>query len=127
MSTYSHQQGTAPQYGERAEREASHPVTTVIGVILGAVVVGALVGLLLAAMIQGPVATQAHRAGAHGRVTSMHRLEAGAAGVAVASASAAPSLSARVTNELRLRGRLMSGEYSPRSLAVRRLHHTARA
>ncbi len=127
MSTYDHQQETVPGFGGRAVHGTHHAAANAIGVILGAIVVGAVVALLLAATIQGPVATQAHRAGAHGRVTSMHRLQAGAAGIAVATAAAAPNLSARVANELRLRGRLLSGEYSPQRLAVRRLHHTARA
>ena len=127
MSTYDHQQGTVPGFGGRAVHGTHHAAANAIGVILGAIVVGAVVALLLAATIQGPVATQAHRAGAHGRVTSMHRLQTGAAGIAAATAAAAPNLSARVANELRLRGRLMSGEYSTQRLAVRRLHYTARA
>ena len=130
MSTYDHQQGTVPGFGGRAVHGTHHATANAIGVILGAIVVGAVVALLLAATIQGPVATQAHRAGAHGRVATMHKLQDGAAGVAAATAPVAYGLSARVTNELRLgslHGLHMSGEFTPLPVAARRLPHTARA
>ena len=130
MSTYDHQQGTVPGFRGRAAHRTRHAAANTIGVILGAIVVGALIALLFAATIQGPVATQAHRAGAHGRVATMHKLQAGAAGVAAATAPVSHGLSARVANELRLRsshGVHMSGEFAPVPVAVQRPNHTARA
>ena len=73
MSTYSQQhQATAAQFGGRAERATQHPLARTIGVIVGAIVVGAFIGLLLAAAIEGPATAQIHRGGGHGR-TALHQ------------------------------------------------------
>ena len=73
MSTYSQQQQrTAPQVWGRAERATQHHLARTIGVIVGAIVVGAFIGLLLAAAIEGPATAQIHRGGGHGR-TALHQ------------------------------------------------------
>ena len=100
MSTYSQNQETAPQYRERATHGLRHSVTTAIGMVLGAVLVGAVVGLLLAALIEGPPAVQVHHAGAHGKVGILQDMQRVAAGTATEAQGASEgSASARTVIE----------------------------
>jgi lipopolysaccharide/colanic/teichoic acid biosynthesis glycosyltransferase len=76
MSTYGHHQRAALGFGGQAAVGTRHAAANTMGVILAAIVVGVLIALLIAVAIGGPAATGVHRAGAHGRVTTMHRLQA---------------------------------------------------
>ena len=94
MTTRSHHHGAASRFGERAERRTHYPITATIGVIVGAIVVGAFIGLLLAALVEGPAIGQIHRGGGHGRVLTMQMMEQSAVSAAVATQSSAGSQSA---------------------------------
>jgi len=89
MSTYSqHQQGTAAQFGARTEHRVTHPLATTIGVIVSAVVVGALIALLIAAAVEGPATAQIHRGGSHGRSAIHQQMQQVAASAATQTQSA---------------------------------------
>jgi hypothetical protein len=105
MSTHSqHHHETAPRFGDRAEREARRPLATTVGVIVGAIFVGALVGLLLAAVIEGPATAQIHRGGGHGRTAIHHQMQQVTASAATQSSGEAAVVTSSAVKRSPARG-----------------------